>query len=80
MNQLPFDAKIAENSLMVSNRDTSMYKKNLVKVTISLEECRIFTFNFRVALCCVIGHDKKNVSNLFGVGKKCSEFESSFAP
>ena len=54
--------------------------KNLVKVTISLEECRIFTFNFRVALCSVIGHDKKNVSNLFGVGKKCSEFESSFAP
>ena len=28
----------------------------------------------------LIGHDKKNVSNLFGVGKKCSEFESSFAP
>ena len=71
--------KLLKNSLMVSNQD-SMYKKNLVKVTISLEECRIFTFNFRVAHCSVIGHDKKNVSNLFGVGKKCSEFESSFAP
>ena len=64
MNQLPFDAKIAENSLMVSNQD-SMYKKNLVKVTISLEECRIFTFNFRVAHCTVVS---------LGMIKKCKQF------